>query len=79
MYLEKHARMKIERCFHLCQTVLGAIQRVSYGYKAFFANRVGEVQKAGQVQDWWWIHGDLNIADIITKGGAPEDLKENST
>lgn len=80
-YVEKHARMKIERWFHLLdsQTVLGAIQRVSYGYKTFFANRVGEIQKAGQVQDWWWIRGDLNIADIITRGGAPEDLKENST
>ena len=80
-YVEKHGRMKIERWFHLLdsQTVLGAIQRVSYGYKTFFANRVGEIQKAGLVQDWWWIRGDLNIADIITRGGAPEDLKENST
>nr|XP_043874409.1 uncharacterized protein LOC122764147 isoform X1 [Solea senegalensis] len=80
-YVEKHARMKIERWFHLLdsQTVLGAIQRVSYGYKTFFANRVGEIQKAGLMQDWWWIPGDLNIADIITRGGAPEDLKENST
>ncbi|KAJ8011820.1 hypothetical protein DPEC_G00062230 [Dallia pectoralis] len=80
-YVEKHARMKIERWFHLLdsQTVLGAIQRVSYGYKTFFANRVGEIQKAGLVQDWWWIRGDLNIADIITRGGVPVDLKENST
>lgn len=31
------------------------------------------------MQDWWWIRGDLNIADIMTRGGAPEDLKENST
>lgn len=73
--------MKIERWFHLLDShkVLGAIQRVSYRYKTFFANRVGEIQKAGPVQDWWWIRGDLNIADIITRGGAPEDLKENST
>ncbi|XP_073670542.1 uncharacterized protein [Paramisgurnus dabryanus] len=79
-YVEKHARIKIERWFHLLdsQTVLGAIQRVSYGYKTFFANRVGEIQKVGLVQDWWWIRGDLNIADIITRGGAPEDLRENS-
>lgn len=80
-YVEKHARMKTERWFHLIdsQTVLGAIQRVSYGYQTFFANRVGEIQKAGLVQDWYWISGDLNIADIITRGGTPEDLKENST
>lgn len=80
-YVEKHARLKIDRWFHLLdsQTVLGAIQRDSYGYQTFFANRVGEIQKAGPVQDWWWIRGDLNIADIITRGGTPEDLKENST
>ena len=80
-YVEKHARMKIERWFHLLdsQTVLGAIQRDSYGYQTFFANRVGEIQKAGPVQDWWWIRGDLNIADNITRGGKPEDLKEYST
>lgn len=80
-YVEKHTRMKIERWLRLLdsQTVLGAIQRDSYGYKTFFANRVGEIQKAAPVQDWWWICGDLNIADIITRGGTPEDLKENST
>ncbi|XP_054861306.1 uncharacterized protein LOC129347620 [Amphiprion ocellaris] len=79
-YVEKHARMKIERWFHLLdsQTVLGAIQRDSYGYKTFFANRVGEIQKAGPVQDWWWVRGEMNIADLITRGGTPEDLKEDS-
>ena len=79
-YFEKHGRMEIERWFRLVdsQTVLGAIQRESYGYQTF-ANRVSEIQKAGLVQDWWWIPGDLNIADIITRGGTPEDLKENST
>lgn len=48
-------------------------------YHPLFANRVGEIQKAGPVQDWWWICGDLNIADIITRGGTPEDLNEDST
>ena len=61
------------------QTVLGAIQRESYGYQTFFANRVGEIQKAGPVEDWWWIPGEHNTADIITRGGTHEDLKEDST
>ncbi|KAL1249501.1 hypothetical protein QQF64_020506 [Cirrhinus molitorella] len=61
--------MEVERWFHLVdsQTVLGAIQRDSYGYQTFFANRVGEIQKAGPVNEWWWIPGDVNIADIITR------------
>ncbi|XP_061896161.1 uncharacterized protein LOC133645296 [Entelurus aequoreus] len=80
-YVEKHARMKIEKWFHLLdsQTVLGAIQRESYGYQTFFANRVGEIQMSGPVQDWWWTRGDLNIADLITGGGNPKDLNEEST
>ncbi|GAA6082860.1 uncharacterized protein LOC108183760 [Tachysurus ichikawai] len=79
-YFEKHGRMEVERWFHLVdsQTVLRAIERDSYGYQTFFANRIGEIQKSGQVSDWWWIPGDVNIADIITRGGTPENLCEES-
>ncbi len=79
-YFEKHGRLEVEKWFHLVdsQTVLGAIQRDSYGYQTFFANRVGEIQRAGPVEDWWWIPGDLNIADIITRGGTAKDLSEGS-
>lgn len=58
--------------------MLEAIQKDSYGYHTFFANRVGNIQKADSVEDWWWIPGDLNIADIITRGATPEDLRRGS-
>ncbi|XP_067280641.1 uncharacterized protein [Pseudorasbora parva] len=79
-YIEKHSRMQVERWLHLLdsQTVLGAIQRDSYGYQTFFANRVGEIQKSTSVEDWRWIPGEQNIADLTTRGATPEDLKENS-
>ncbi|KAJ8346500.1 hypothetical protein SKAU_G00279010 [Synaphobranchus kaupii] len=79
-YLEKHGRLEVKHWFHFVdsQTVLGAIQRESYRYQTFFANRVGEIQKAGPVTDWWWIPGPLNIADIVTRGATPEDLGEDS-
>ncbi|XP_048035062.1 uncharacterized protein LOC125260633 [Megalobrama amblycephala] len=79
-YFEKHGRIEVEKWFHLVdsQTVLGAIQRDSYGYQTFFANRIGEIQKTGASSDWWWIPGDLNIADIITRGASPKDLDEDS-
>ncbi|KAB5567602.1 hypothetical protein PHYPO_G00234660 [Pangasianodon hypophthalmus] len=79
-YIEKHSRMEIEQWLHLLdsQTVLAAIQRDSYGYQTFFANRVGEIQKSTSADDWWWIPGDLNVADILTRGAAPEDFQENS-
>lgn len=31
------------------------------------------------MQDWWWVPGDLNIANIITRGGTAENLSEDST
>lgn len=79
-YFEKHGRMEVESWFHLvdCQTMLGAIQRDSYEYQAFFANRVREIRKAGPVRDWWWIPGDFNFADLITRWGTPKDLNEDS-
>ncbi|XP_049335750.1 uncharacterized protein LOC125802274 [Astyanax mexicanus] len=79
-YIERHSRMEVERWLHLVdsRTVLGAIQRDSYGYQTFFANRIGEIQKDSSISDWWWIPGDFNIADIITRGSSPEDLNEHS-
>lgn len=54
-YVQKHGRLEVVRWYHFVdsQTVLGAIQWESYGFQTFFANRVGEIQKAGPVTDWW--------------------------
>ncbi|KAK5862062.1 hypothetical protein PBY51_017494 [Eleginops maclovinus] len=79
-YFQKHCRICVERWYHLVdsQTVLGAIQRESYGYQTFFANRIGEIQGSTNVQDWWWIPGPLNIADIISRGASPRELDEGT-
>lgn len=37
----------------------------SYGYQTLFANWVGEIRKYGLADEWWWISGELNIADVI--------------
>lgn len=79
-YFETHSKIHVKRWYHFVdsQTVLGAIQRESYGYQTFFANRIGEIQGNTQIQDWWWVPGQLNIADIITRGASPQDLDEDS-
>lgn len=79
-YFEKHCRIDVEHWIHFVdsQTILGAIQKDSYGYQTFFANRIGEIQKAGPVEDWRWVEGNLNISDIITRGASPEELDEES-
>ena len=58
--------------------MLGAIQWESYGFQTFFANRVGEIQEAGPVADWWWVPGQYNVADLVTRGCSPEQLDGNS-
>ena len=79
-YFQKHCSIRVEKWYHLIdsRTVLGAIQRESYGYQTFFANRIGEIQGSTNVQDWWWIPGPLNIADIISRGASPEELDEDT-
>ncbi|KAL4006302.1 alcohol-forming fatty acyl-CoA reductase [Sarotherodon galilaeus] len=80
-YFLKYSRLEIDRWYHFLdsQTVLGAIQRESYGFQTFFANRVGEIQKAGPVTDWWWLPGQFNVADLVTRGCSPEQLSEDSS
>ncbi|XP_065152486.1 uncharacterized protein [Paramisgurnus dabryanus] len=79
-YFEKHCYIKVDRWIHFVdsQTILGAIQKDSYGFQTFFANRIGEIQKAGSVDSWMWVEGKQNIADLITRGASPEELAEES-
>ncbi|KAJ7999296.1 hypothetical protein DPEC_G00213950 [Dallia pectoralis] len=79
-HFQKHCRITVERWYHLVdsQKVLGAVQRESYGYQTFFANRIGEIQGSTNVQDWFWVPGPLNIADIISRGASPRELDEGS-
>lgn len=79
-YFEKHCHINVKQWIHFVdsQTILAAIQKDSYGYQTFVANRIGEIQKAGQVEDWRWIEGKRNIADILTRGATPEEINEGS-
>lgn len=79
-YFEKHCRLEVKRWVHFVNslTILGAIQKDSYGYQTFFSNRIGEIQMAGPVDDWRWVDGNLNISDIVTRGATPEELDEES-
>nr|XP_054587186.1 uncharacterized protein LOC129152930 [Nothobranchius furzeri] len=79
-YIQKHCHNQVKKLYHLIdsQTVLGAIQRESYGFQTFFANRVDDIQSSTDIQDWWWIPGPANIADVITRGASPNALTDDS-
>lgn len=79
-YFELHSQIQVEKWYHLVdsQTIPGAIQQESYGFQTFFANRIGEIQTSTNIQDWRWIPGPQNIADVITRGASPQDLDQYS-
>ena len=54
------------------------INKDSYGYNTFAANRIGEIQQNTSPEEWAWVSGKLNIADIITRGANPEEIGNDS-
>ncbi|KAJ8039805.1 hypothetical protein HOLleu_13921 [Holothuria leucospilota] len=59
------------------EIVRAMIQKRSYGFKTFVATRIGEIQELSDPQDWWWVSGGDNVADIISRGLDPKTLREN--
>ena len=54
------------------------IQKETYGFNTFAATRVGEIQEGTNVTDWYWIPGEYNIADWLTRGKSPKDIGMDS-
>ena len=55
------------------------VLKESYGYNTFAGLRVAEIQKKTDVASWNHIPSKENIANILTKGSIPENLKQGST
>jgi hypothetical protein len=49
------------------QTALAWIHSDHRRYKQFVANRVSEILETTKIDEWHWIPGRLNVADIATK------------
>ena len=54
------------------------INKESYGFKTFAANRIGEIQQSTNINEWARINGKQNVADVITRGLLPSQLNEHS-
>ncbi len=69
-----------DRVYHIIDSeiVKAMINRESYGFSTFAANRIGEIHRNTEPKDWFWIEGSLNIADIVTRGCHASDLHEES-
>ena len=79
-YIVKEGRIQIDRFIHIVDSeiVRTMIQKESYGFNTFTATKVGEIQENSNPDEWYWINGQLNVADIITRDANPQDLGQGT-
>lgn len=79
-FIKKESRLKFQKEYFIVDSeiVRAMIQKESYGFNTYAAVRVGEIQEATDPSDWYWIEGQLNIADWTTRGKKPQDISEES-
>ena len=61
--------IKFEKVFHIIDSeiVQAMIKKESYGFRSFAANRIGEIQEYTEKENWYWVEGSLNVADLTTR------------
>ena len=71
----------INKCHHFIDSniVKGMILKGSYGHNTFDGNRIGEIHRNSEVNEWHWIEGQLNVADLLTRGASPLELDIGTT
>ena len=78
--LKEMADIQFERIFHIIDSeiVKAQIDRDSYGFSSFVANRIGEIHDTTDRENFYWVEGDLNVADMTTRECTALDLGEQS-
>ena len=79
-FVKENSRYQFTKVYHFIDsmTVLGAINKESYGFSTFYVNRVGEIQSTTNCDNWFWVPSGDNPADLITRGAPPSELCSNS-
>ena len=79
-FINKHMRYKFDKTYHIVDSeiVKAMINKGSYGFNTFAANRIGEIQDTTSSSEWFWIPGKMNISDWITRGKEVTDLNTDS-
>ena len=79
-FIDKHMHYKFERTYHIVDSeiVKAMINKGSYGFNTFAANRIGEIQNYTKASEWFWVPGKLNISDWIARVKDIKDLDDGS-
>ena len=74
----KQMNMEFARVVHVVDSeiVKAMIHKESYGFNTFASNRIGEIHAATAVEEWYWVPGKLNVADITTRGSPLSEVNE---
>ena len=75
-------RMEFEQVYHFIdsETVLHQLSRIAQRFGVYEGVRIGEIQSAtsGDMSDWNWIAGEINVGDLTTRPQGPESLGPES-
>ena len=72
-FLEEETRFNIKGRYFFTdsQIVRSMICKESHAFNTFVAVRLGEIHQSTNPNEWFWIDGDDNIADWVTRGKTP--------
>ena len=54
------------------EVVRAMIQKDSYGFNSFTEVRLGEIQETENRNAFYWVSGEVNVADLISRGSSSE-------
>ena len=79
-FLFKHSRLNFIDVKFLCdsEVVRAIIQKVSNGFNSFTGVRLGEIQETENRNAFYWVSGEVNVADLISRGSSPKELRVDS-
>ncbi|XP_052758522.1 uncharacterized protein LOC128202383 [Galleria mellonella] len=77
--ITREQRQKINLRYFWCDSrvALSWIRSDARNYKAFVANRVGEISESTLPREWRWVPSDLNVADDATRVSSKSVVELN--
>ena len=80
-FIENEIKWTFDSVTHVIDSeiVRAQIQKDSFRFNTYVANRVSEIQSKGSSNEWYWVTSSLNAADRCTRGCKPSLLDHGSS
>ena len=72
--------LNFHKVYHIVDSeiVKAMVNKESYGFSTFAANRIGEIHQSTDKENWYWVESRLNVADLTTRDCSSTLLGQNS-